>query len=95
MLHGIATLFCTGFIGTVLEFDTMMGASGPFLGSANPISDVNGGGVPWVLNRGHGELRSDGDLRVEVEGLIIPSIRRSRAQPRAVFPRRCELYHCR
>lgn len=43
-----------------------------FLGAANPIRNVNGGGAPWVLTSGHGELRSDGSLRVQVEGLIIP-----------------------
>lgn len=84
MKTSILTVFCTvcmallpsfaqGFVDTVLEFDTMTGVSGPFLGSANPIRDLNGGGAPWVLNRGRGELRSDGDLRVEVEGLIIPA----------------------
>jgi hypothetical protein len=57
---------------TVLEFDTMVGVSGPFLGSANPIRDVNGGGAPWVLDRGRGELRADGELWVEVRGLISP-----------------------
>lgn len=61
-----------GFVGTALEFDTLVGVSGPFLGSANPIRDVSGGGLPWVLDSGHGELRGDGSLFVEVEGLIIP-----------------------
>ena len=58
---------------SVLEFRTMIGVSGVFLGAGFPIRDVAGGGRPWVLNEGRGELRADGRLEVEVEGLIIPA----------------------
>jgi len=58
---------------TVLEFDTMVGVSGPFLGNANPIRDVPGGGRPWVLDKAKGELESDGELEIKVKGLIIPA----------------------
>jgi len=37
------------------------------------IDGVNPGGVPWVLARGEARLRADGDLRVKVRGLLIPS----------------------
>ena len=57
---------------TVLEFETMVGVSGAFLGGGTPIRDVAGGGLPWVLDEAKGELESDGKLEVEVEGLIIP-----------------------
>ena len=57
---------------TVLEFDTMVGVSGSFLGNANPIREVPGGGLPWVLDRAKGELESDGEFEVQVKGLIIP-----------------------
>ena len=43
-------------IDTVLESDTMVGVFGPFLGNANPIRDVPGGGLPWVLKKAEGEL---------------------------------------
>ncbi|MDI6854905.1 MAG: hypothetical protein QME75_15035 [Deltaproteobacteria bacterium] len=58
---------------TVLEFKTMVGVDGPFLGNANPIRGVPGGGRPWVLDLAHGRLRADGDLDILVKGLIIPA----------------------
>jgi len=55
----------------VLEFNTMAGVSGPFVGSANPIRGVNGGGLPWQIAGGKGELASDGRLEVKVQGLVL------------------------
>jgi hypothetical protein len=55
----------------VFEFDTMVGVSGPFVGSANPIRGVNGGGLPWQIGEGRGELESNGRLEVEVRGLVL------------------------
>jgi hypothetical protein len=49
----------------------MVGVSGPFVGSANPIRGVNGGGLPWQIAAGRGELASDGRLEVEVRGLVL------------------------
>ena len=56
---------------TILEFKTMVGVSGPFVGSANPIRGINGGGLPWAIEKGRGELRSDGKLEVKVKGLVL------------------------
>jgi hypothetical protein len=55
----------------VLEFNTMVGVSGPFVGSSNPIRGVNGGGLPWQIAEGRGELSGDGRLEVEVQGLVL------------------------
>jgi hypothetical protein len=55
----------------VLEFNTMVGVSGPFVGSTNPIRGVNGGGLPWQIAEGRGELSSTGKLEVEVRGLVL------------------------
>ena len=55
----------------VLEFNTMVGVSGPFVGSANPIRGVNGGGLPWQIAEGRGELKTTGRLEVEVRGLVL------------------------
>ncbi len=55
----------------VLEFNTMVGVSGPFVGSANPIRGVNGGGLPWQIAGGRGELGSNGRLEVGVRGLVL------------------------
>ena len=57
----------------VIDFDTMNGIDGPFLGNANPIRGVNGGGLPWVLNAARGRVDEDGSVDVSVDGLIIPS----------------------
>ena len=37
-------------------------------GAANPIRGINGGGVPWVIDRGTGELSADGRLNVTCTG---------------------------
>ena len=36
----------------VLEFDVMSPVVAPFTGAAHPIRGVNGGGVPWRIDRG-------------------------------------------
>lgn len=55
----------------VLEFDTMAPVDGAFVGPANPIRGVSGGGLPWQIEEVTGELRVDGRLEVEVEGLVL------------------------
>jgi len=56
---------------TILEFDTMVGVTGPFVGTANPIRGINGGGLPWVIANGNGELHANGQLEVDVRGLVL------------------------
>ena len=55
----------------VLEFDTMAPVTGPFVGAANPIRGVAGGGIPWQLQQARGELRQDGRLEIQVRGLVL------------------------
>ncbi len=57
----------------VLEFDVMTPVVAPFTGAAHPIRGVNGGGVPWQIDRGRGDLSSDGRLKIKVEGLVLVS----------------------
>ena len=42
----------------------------PYTGAVNKIRDISGAGLPWVITRGKAELREDGLLEVEVEGLV-------------------------
>ncbi|HEX9123197.1 MAG TPA: hypothetical protein VF984_07535 [Actinomycetota bacterium] len=56
---------------TILNFRTMAPVTGPFVGSANPIRGINGGGFPWQIEEAKGELEADGHLKVEVEGLVL------------------------
>lgn len=55
----------------VLEFDTMAPVIGPYVGTANPIRGIVGGGVPWQIDEGRGELRTNGSLEIEVDGLVL------------------------
>ena len=56
---------------TVLQFNGMVGVHGPYIGSSNPIRGINGGGISWVLTRAEGKLKADGELKVEVKGLVL------------------------
>ncbi len=66
----------------VLEFDTMFGVTGPFLGAANAIQGVPGAGAPWTNPTVEGELGSDGKLEIEIRGLVLVS---TGANPAATF----------
>jgi hypothetical protein len=55
----------------VLKFDRMTPVSGPYVGPANPVRGVKGGGLPWVLAAGSGSLNCDGRLLVQVRGLVL------------------------
>ena len=57
--------------GTVLKFDTMAPVTGPYVGSANPIRGLNGGGLPWMITAGNGVLKQDGRLVLHVRGLVL------------------------
>ncbi len=54
----------------VLEFDTMVGVTPALTGSANAIRGINGGGIPWTLGSGRGELTASGHLEIKVRGLV-------------------------
>jgi hypothetical protein len=55
----------------VLAFETMAGVGRPYTGSGNPIRGVNGGGLPWVIRNGKGEVKADGRVEVKVRGLVL------------------------
>jgi hypothetical protein len=56
---------------TILHFDTMTPVTGPYVGTANPIRTVPGGGLPWIITAGTGSLKTDGHLLVHVRGLVL------------------------
>lgn len=58
---------------TVLKFDTMVGVDGPFRGATNAIRGIPGAGAPWRLDSVDGKLGSDGELKIEVGGLVLVS----------------------
>jgi hypothetical protein len=55
----------------VLSGSVLAPVTGPYVGATNPIRNVSGGGLPWRLDSGNVDLRSDGRLHVEVEGLVL------------------------
>lgn len=61
----------TGKGSKILKFDTMVSVPRPYTDPANAIRGVAGGGLPWVIDSAHGQLRVDGDIEIEVEGLVI------------------------
>jgi len=55
----------------LLEWDTMIGVPRAYIAARNaPIRGVNGGGLPWVLTSGVGELSAGGKLEINVKGLV-------------------------
>lgn len=56
---------------TVLEFRSMEAVTGPFVGAPFPERGVPGGGRPWIIASGDGELHLDGAIEVHVRGLVL------------------------
>ena len=57
-------------VRTVLAFHSMYGVDGAFVG-ANPIRGLSGDELPWEIGKAtHGELRSNGRLKLHVQGLV-------------------------
>jgi hypothetical protein len=56
---------------SILEFTTMAPVTGPFVGTTNPIRGVAGGGFPWQIASGVGELSNNGRLELEIRGLVL------------------------
>jgi hypothetical protein len=56
---------------TLLEWDVMAGVTEPFTGADHPVRGVAGGGAPWEIDRGTGELSASGKLRIRVKGLVL------------------------
>jgi hypothetical protein len=55
----------------VLDAKVLAPVVAPYTGSANQIRGLSGGGVPWKIDSGEADLRADGRLHVEVEGLVL------------------------
>ena len=55
----------------VLDAKVLAPVVEPYTGAANAIRGVPGGGLPWELDSANADLRADGRLHVEVEGLVL------------------------
>ena len=56
---------------SVVKFEVMVGVTGPYVGTANPIRGVPGGGLPWEIDEAQGKLGANGRLKIDVEGLVL------------------------
>ena len=57
--------------GSLTEFDSMTPVTGTAVNTVNDRG-IKGGGLPWVIAEGEGEVDRDGSVKVRVEGLVIP-----------------------
>jgi hypothetical protein len=55
----------------VLAFQTMIGNSGPYVGSAGALRNIPAGGAPWKITSAFGVLESNGRLFIRVHGLTL------------------------
>lgn len=55
----------------LLEFDSMRPVTGDAVGEVNNRG-ITGGGLPWAIKSGRGELGRNGEVEVRVKGLVIP-----------------------
>ncbi len=55
----------------LVRTDDLVPVQPPFTGATNPIRGINGGGLPWVISEGEIEVRANGRVHMEVEGLVI------------------------
>jgi hypothetical protein len=55
----------------VLEARVLAAVVPPYTGATNPIRGVPGAGAPWVIGDSEADLRSDGRLQIEVNGLVL------------------------
>lgn len=61
----------TPAVQNVLKFDVMTPVTGPFIGAANPIRGLNGGGLPWEVREAKGQVQTNGEVNVKVRGLTL------------------------
>jgi hypothetical protein len=55
---------------TLLAFSSMFGVDGAFVGDANPLDDIPGDELPWVIDSARGRLTTDGSLFLLVRGVV-------------------------
>ncbi len=67
----VTTALSGGDNRKVLDSNVLAPVVEPYTGSANAIRGVSGGGLPWMLGDARSDLRSNGRLHVEVEGLVL------------------------
>lgn len=55
----------------LFEFNQLTPVVPPFTGPTNPIRGIGGGGAPWQIASGKAELNANGEIEVQVRGLVL------------------------
>ena len=79
-----ATMASAG-TSNILKAETMVGVPDAFTGVKAPIREINGGGIPWMLDDAKVVLTSDGHLTLKVEGLVLAAGTSAGTNPIASF----------
>lgn len=71
----------------ILSFETMVGVPAGLTGAQSnvPLRGLNGGGIPWMLSRAKGSLDTNGNLKIEVTGLVLAAGANAGSNPVASF----------
>ena len=71
LLIGGASIVSAHSSHALLAFDSMKPVPGGAVGTVNDRG-ITGGGKPWVITAGSGEVDRNGSVHVSVSGLVIP-----------------------
>ena len=71
----------------ILRFGSMAGIPAGLTGTQSqiPLRGINGGGLPWMLTSANGYLKMNGQLKIEVEGLVLAAGANAGSNPVASF----------
>jgi hypothetical protein len=67
----VASASSVGTDRAVLHFQSMFGLHAPFIGSAGSIAGVPSAGLPWTIGSVQGDLDVNGELTIDVDGLVL------------------------
>jgi hypothetical protein len=54
-----------------LQFQSMVGDHGAFVGTPGAVRGVPAAGLPWMIRSVQGDLDQDGELTIDVHGLVL------------------------
>ena len=84
LLIGGASIVSAHSSHALLAFDSMKPVTGGAVGTVNDRGII-GGGKPWVITSGSGEVDRNGSVHVSVSGLVIPVAPFNGTNPVAAF----------
>jgi len=84
LLIGGASIVSAHSSHALLAFDSMKPVTGGAVGTVNDRG-ITGGGKPWVITAGSGEVDRNGSVHVTVSGLVIPVAPFNGTNPVAAF----------